>query len=99
VRIGTTNYLVYRIFQMNAAATVDQLKDTANTQAFFFPIALCGNTTDFTRNVIGKVRQIGFGPNAFRETSLTEATVLKAYGLGYRTAGENPALWFVNADL
>lgn len=64
-RFSGSNRLIYRIFAFANDATTfgmqSHLIDTSSMNAHFFPIWLCFNTTN-SDAVLGKFRQVAFGP-------------------------------------
>jgi hypothetical protein len=99
VRVGGSNRLAFRAVTLPSTAVLAKLIDTSNTKIFFMPIPIVHSNTDTTYAVLGKVRQVAFGPACDRETRRSEGAV-NAYGHQYTTAaGTSPGVWFVDVEL
>lgn len=98
-RVSSSNKLIFRIF--TAAMPTGQMHDLASHRAQYFPIWLCYNTTD-SAGVLGKLRQICYGPPTNRWTGRigggSPPNQVDAYALGHQhfdlTTGT--PVWFTN---
>jgi hypothetical protein len=101
VRYDGENRSAYRATIMAASATMPKLHDTTNSRAHFLPIPLVFNTSDVTYSVLGKMRQVAFGPNCIRETVLVDADGVAAYGhhLDVDASLNQPGFWFVDLEV
>jgi hypothetical protein len=99
IRQSSANKICYRAFALGTSVAA-KLNNPSATSCLFFPIYLVYHSSDATLNVVGKMRQVGFGPLCDRETTRTGGGVT-AYGHQNTTGGSptQPGLWFVNADI
>jgi hypothetical protein len=99
VRVSGANNIAFRA-QSLATAVAQKLNNASSTKCWFLPIYVVFNSTDATLNFVGKIRQVGFGPNCDRETTRTDGGGVVAYGHQNTTASANqPGVWFVDAEL
>lgn len=99
VRTGGANRLAYRGFVLGTGVAA-KLVDTAGGIANFFPIPLVNSNINGTLTVLGKMRQVGFGPLADRETLRTNGTI-NAYGHQSTNSGSptQPGIWFPDIEI
>lgn len=98
IRESSTNRICFRAFGLGTSVDT-KLNNPSATSCLFFPIYLVYHSSDATLNVVGKMRQIGFGPRCDRETTRSGGGV-NAYGHQQTSAGASqPGLWFVDDDI
>lgn len=102
IRTSSANRQAFRCMLTSVDNVITKLNDTSNTISYFLPIPLVYSTTDGTLNVLGKLRQVAFGPLADRETRRTDGSA-NAYGHNYTNSGSpsnsTPPVWFVDKEV
>lgn len=101
VRTSSTNRIAFRVFALGTGVAA-KLDDTSGTRCFYLPIHCVYHNSDGTLTMVGKVRQVGFGPNCDRETTRTDASSpgVNAYGHQSTSSGATgPGLWFVDEEI
>lgn len=100
-RIGSANHLAFRLFMILNTVSATDLLDTGSLRAWFFPIAIIGNATYLADGIIGKLKQMAFGPPCLRETTwlLASTGLRNAWGFGYDTSVQINGLWFTEFEV
>lgn len=100
-RLSSANHIIYRVFSLPADQQSIQMQDPGSLKVWFFPIAMICSSTYLADGVIGKWKQMAFGPKILRETTwLNAGTGLRnAYGHAYHTSTLAEGLFFVEFDI
>lgn len=102
-RLSSANHLAYRamILGTSVAQTPTNMFDPASLKAWYFPIPIICSSTYLGDGVIGKFKQVAFGPMCLRETiwNLTGTGTRDAYGAGYDPTATMPGVWFTEFDI
>jgi hypothetical protein len=100
-RLSSANHLCYRVFAMNILLTSGNMFDSGSLKAWFLPIPIICSSTFTADGIVGKFKQVAYGPNCPRDTrwNLTGTGTRDAYGAGYNTVTQIAGLWFLEFDI
>jgi len=99
VRYGGANRSAYRATSIAATAILPKLHNTTTNKAHFLPVPLVFDTSDVVYSVLGKFRQVAFGPICRRETVFTDADGVSAYGHHCDLVPSQSGFWFVDLEV